>query len=175
VFLFEDECSMSNTAVVSYKWSEKGKQPIISQKQSHRERHTLFGSVNPRTGEVIVQKNDKGNAKTFKKYLKKVLYHYRTIKWKIYMILDNVRFHHANALKPFLTKYKDKIELFFLPPYSPDFNPIERVWWYMRKKICNNRYIESLSERMINFWKLFSNYQKPNYFIINLCNLSYSV
>ena len=55
---------MSNTAVVSYKWSEKGKQPIITQKQSHRERHTLFGSVNPRTGEVIVQKNDKGNAKT---------------------------------------------------------------------------------------------------------------
>lgn len=175
VFLFEDECSMSNTAVVSYKWSEKGKQPIVIQKQSHRERLTLFGSVNPTTGVVIVQKAEKGNAKNFKKYLKKVLYYYRTIKGKIHMILDNVRYHHAKALQPFLTKHKDKIELFFLPPYSPDFNPIERVWWYMRKKISNNRYIESLQERMKNFWKLFSHYQKPNDFIIKLCNLNYSV
>jgi putative transposase len=30
----------------------------------------------------------------------------------------------------------------FLPAYSPDFNPIERIWWYMRKKITNNRYVD---------------------------------
>jgi hypothetical protein len=36
---------MSNTADVSYKWSEKGIQPLIEQKQRNRERRTLFGSV----------------------------------------------------------------------------------------------------------------------------------
>jgi transposase len=119
---------MSNTAEVSYKWSEKGKQPVIIQKQSRRERHTLFGCVNPIGGEVIVQKAEKGNAKTFRKYLKKVLDYYKKMKGKIYMILDNVRYHHAKALKPFLEKNKTKIEFLFLPAYSPDFNPIERVW-----------------------------------------------
>lgn len=175
MFLFEDECSMSNTAVVSYKWSTIGKQPIISQKQSRRERHTLFGSVNPITGEVIVQKAEKGNTKTFKKYLKKVLDHYKYSNGKIHMILDNVRYHNANALQNFLTQNKDRIELFFLPSYSPDLNPIERVWWYMRKSITNNRYVNSLEERMISFWKLFSHFHKPNDFIIKLCNLNYSV
>ena len=175
MFLFEDECSMSNTAVVSYKWSTKGKQPIITQKQSRRERHTLFGSVNPIIGEVIVQKAEKGNTKSFKKYLKKVLDHYKYSNGKIHMILDNVRYHHAKALQHFLKKNKDRIDLFFLPAYSPDLNPIERVWWYMRKSITNNRYIHSLKERMISFWKLFSHFQKPNNFIINLCNLNYSV
>ena len=91
------------------------------------------------------------------------------------MILDNVRFHHAKLLIPFLDKNKDKLELMFLPSYSPDFNPIERVWRYMRKKITNNRYIDTLKNRMIVFWEMFSHYQKPNQFIGNLCNLNCSV
>jgi hypothetical protein len=67
IFLFEDECSMSNTADVSYKWSEKGKQTLIEQQQYKRERLTLFGTVNPISGEVIVQQAERGNAITFKK------------------------------------------------------------------------------------------------------------
>lgn len=166
---------MSNTADISYKWSEKGIQPLIQQKQRKRERLTLFGAVNPISGEVIVQQAERGNAKTFKKYLKKVLRHYKNIKGKIHMILDNVRFHHAKALKPFLDKHKNKLELMFLPAYSPDFNPIERVWWYMRKKITNNRYVDTLNNRMIHFWRMFSHYQKPNQHIVDLCNINFSV
>lgn len=166
---------MSNTADVSYKWSEKGVQPLIQQKQRKREKLTLFGSVNPISGEVIVQQAERGNAQTFEKYLKKVLNHYSSTKGKIHMILDNVRFHHAKALKPFLEKNKEKLNLIFLPAYSPDFNPIERVWWYMRKKITNNRYIDTLKNRMIQFWKIFSHYQKPNDFIVKLCNINFSV
>lgn len=173
--MFEDECSMSNTADVSYKWSEKGMQPLIQQKQRKRERRTLFGAVNPISGEVIVQQSHRGNSQTFKKYLKKVLRHYKNTTGKIYMILDNVKFHHAKALKSFLDIHKDKLELMFLPAYSPDFNPIERVWWYMRKKITNNRYVDTLDNRMKEFWKMFSHYQKPNQFIVNLCNTSFSV
>ena len=56
---------MSNTADVSYKWSEKGKQPLIEQKQYKRERLTLFGSVNPISGEVIVQQAEKRKCDNF--------------------------------------------------------------------------------------------------------------
>lgn len=104
---------MSNTADVSYKWSEKGKQPLIEQKQYKRERVTLFGAVNPISGEVIVQQTEKGNAISFKKYLKKVIKHYSKTGGKIHMVLGNVRFHHAKLLKPFLDKNKDKIALLF--------------------------------------------------------------
>ena len=50
------------------------------------------------------------------------------------MLLDNVRYYHAKRLKPTLERYKHRIELIFLPPYSPDLNPVERLWWLMRKK-----------------------------------------
>jgi transposase len=102
-----------------------------------------------------------------------MLIEYKNSNGKIYMILDNVRFHHAKILKPFLQKHKDKLELMFLPAYSPDLNPIERVWWYMRKKITHNRYIKTMKERMAAFWKMFSHFQKPNEELKRVCEINY--
>jgi putative transposase len=88
---------------------------------------------------------------------------------KIYMVLDNVRFHHAKRLKPVLERYKDRIEMVFLPPYSPDLNPIERVWWLMRKKVTHNRWMKSMDERIAEFdlWCKDTSRQQ----IIAVCNL----
>ena len=44
---------------------------------------------------------------------------------KVYMIVDNLRVHHAKAVKQFEKDNQDKIKLFYLPPYSPDYNPDE--------------------------------------------------
>ena len=151
---------MSNTASVSYKWSEKGKQPKIQQKQRKRERRTLFGCVEPSTGKVITTVEDKGNTKTFFKFLVKVSRQYSN--QKVVMVVDNVRYHHAKRLKPVLEKYKDRLELVYLPAYSPDLNPIERVWWYMRKKISHNRYIETMDKRIEKFNELMKKFEFEN-------------
>jgi transposase len=78
------------------------------------------------------------------------------------MVLDNVRYHHAKRLKPILEKYKHRIELVYLPPYSPDLNPIERVWWYMRKKITHNRYVEKIEHRIEMFRSLMKEFDHEN-------------
>jgi putative transposase len=139
------------------------------QKQNQRERQTIFGCVEPATGIVIAKRADRGNARTFKRFLKKVMHEYQNK--KVTMILDNVRYHHAKMLKSFLEKKKDRIELFFLPPYSPDLNPMERIWWYMRKKITHNRFIHSLKERIAWFWQMFSLFKVENEICKNLCNV----
>ena len=114
---------------------------------------------------------DKGNYKSFKKHIKKILWVYRDA-IKIILILDNVRYHHAKLLKKFLLKHQ-KIELLYLPAYSPDLNPIERAWWYMRKKITHNRFLINLEQRKIKFWLMFSHYQKPNEELLRVCNVNY--
>lgn len=162
---------MSNTATVSYKWSIKGRQPVIECKQRKRERQTVFGSYNYGTGQITVSFADRGNTKSFKKHLKKVLYTYRKAS-KIIMVLDNVRYHHAKRLKSWLLK-NPKLEFFFLPSYSPDLNAVERAWWYMRKRITNNRYMKTLKEREIEFWKMFSHFQKPNEELKRVCEINY--
>jgi putative transposase len=167
--VYQDECSLSNTSTVSYSWSLIGAQPRIPQKQRKRERVTLFGCVEPKTGKVVAQSATHGNAKTFKRYLKKVLKTF--IGKKVIMVLDNVRYHHAKCLAGFLEHNKERLELAFLPPYSPDLNPMERIWWFMRKKITHNRFIKTLKERIAVFWRIFSRFNVENSVCKNLSNI----
>ena len=169
--MFEDEFSLSNTATLNYQWSLKGEQPHVHCKQRKRERQTGMGSYNLLTGQITVGFYDRGNYQSFKKHLKKVIYTYREYS-KIIIVLDNVRFHHARLLNQWLAG-KPKVELVYLPPYSPDLNPVERAWWYMRKKITHNRYLYSLEERKKAFWKMFSHFQKPNDELLQVCEINY--
>lgn len=169
--LYEDEFSLSNTATVSYQWALKGKQPLVTCKQRGRERRTAMGSYNFGSGQMTITFHQRGNYQSFKKHLKKVLYTYRHHS-KIIMVVDNVRFHHAKLLKKWLTKHP-KLELVYLPAYSPELNPIERAWWYMRKKITHNRYVLSMTDRLTIFWRMFSHFQKPNQELIRICEINY--
>lgn len=132
----------------------------MEQKQRKRERRTLFGCIDPVTGIVHTDVAEKGNTKTFFKFILKVTKEYS--EYKVVMVVDNVRYHHARRLKPILEKFKNRIELVYLPAYSPDLNPIERVWWYMRKKIAHNRYIETMEERLTKFNELMNQFKSEN-------------
>jgi len=130
-----------------------------------------MGSYNFGSGQMTITFHQRGNYQSFKKHLKKVLYTYRHHS-KIIMVVDNVRFHHAKLLKKWLTKHP-KLELVYLPAYSPELNPIERAWWYMRKKITHNRYVLSMTDRLTIFWRMFSHFQKPNQELIRICEINY--
>jgi len=171
VLLYEDEFSLSNTATMGYKWGKKGVQPLIKSKQRGRERKTAIGSYNFETGQATVSFHDRGNYKSFKKHLKKILKIYKAHS-KIIMVLDNVRYHHAKLLKKWLLLHP-KLELVYLPPYSPELNPIERLWWYMRKKITHNRFVRDLTERKAAFWRMFSHFNKPNEELKRVCEIIY--
>ena len=144
---------------------------MIKCKQRGRQRKTAMGSYNFGTGQMTVSFHEKGNYRSFKKHLKKVLYTYRGHS-RIIVVVDNVRFHHARLLKKWLVG-KPQLEIVYLPPYSPDLNPIERAWWYMRKKITHNRHVISLEERIETFWRMFSHFQKPNQELLTVCEINY--
>jgi putative transposase len=167
VIVFEDEASLSNTATVSCGWSKKGRQPSVCQPQRKKERKTIFGCVCPETGMLVTDVADKGNTCSFFRFLMKTVKAFNGK--KVYMVLDNVRFHHAKRLNPVLERYRHKIELIFLPPYSPDLNPVERVWWLMRKNVTHNRWVQSMEKR-IDAFNAWVNYTTADQ-IKRLCNL----
>ena len=72
---------------------------------------------------------------TFLKFLRRVI---KDTGRKIFIIVDNLRVHHAKKVQKWVEKHKDRIEIFFLPPYSPEHNPDEYmnqdVKAHMRKK-----------------------------------------
>jgi transposase len=54
------------------------------------------------------------------------------------VILDNASFHKKEKLEQIIKKSRRKITLLFLPPYSPDFNPIEKSWANLKKFLRNH-------------------------------------
>jgi transposase len=62
----------------------------------------------------------------------------------IYTICDNARYYRSKKVKEYLRK--SKIELVFLPPYSPNLNLIERLWKYFRKIVLYNKYYGTFDE-----------------------------
>ena len=65
---------------------------------------------------------DTMNAKTFLKFVKRLI---KDATQKNFLVLDNLRVHHSKVVKEWVGDHKDKIELFFLPSYSPELNPDE--------------------------------------------------
>ena len=54
---------------------------------------------------------------------------------KVFLIVDNCKVHHAKIVQEWLGKHKDKIELFFLPPYAPEYNPDEYLNSHIKRNV----------------------------------------
>jgi transposase len=115
------------------------------------------------------QRAESFNARTFEQFLLKLIrFSFQTCK-KIYLIVDNARWHHAKLLQEFLEEQKDRLVLWFLPPYSPELNPQERVWRQTRRKATHNKYFEKESELIREVESIFFAWSTPNFELWNLC------
>ena len=65
---------------------------------------------------------DKMNSQTMIQFMKRLI---KDSKRKVFLILDNLKVHHSHLVKDWVKENVDKIELFFLPSYSPELNPDE--------------------------------------------------
>ena len=120
----------------------------------------LFGAVCADGGRLVSRKEDTFNADTFLSFLKQLLRHRRR-KRKRMVVLDNARWHHAKALKPWLKKHHRVFQLDFLPPYSPELNHMERVWKLTRRLCTHNRYFPDLELLLETVLNQFVPWRKP--------------
>lgn len=127
-----------------------------------------FGAVNLRCGTLITQVDEKFNAITFQSFIEKLL-SYRTKGKQMILILDNARYHHAKLIKSFLDKHRRILKLIFLPPYSPNLNPIERVWKLTRRRCTHNRYFASFEQLVTALSRQMETWAMPNEILRKLC------
>lgn len=128
----------------------------------------MFGAVNLRTGKLVTMMANPFDAMTFKVFLKKLL-PYRSKSRKMVLILDNARYHHASINRDFVFNNRKRLRLDFLPPYSPELNPIERVWKLVRKTCTHNQYFESLDSLVSAVSSQVLIWHKPNTVLTKLC------
>jgi len=121
-----------------------------------------------RTGQLIIRIEEIFDADSFKRFLKTILKQAKTKK-KILLVLDNAKYHHAKKLKEYIDSVKDRLELFYLPAYSPEINAIEMLWKKTRRGVTHNRYFSTLKEMANDLFYFWSRFSKPN---IELARLS---
>jgi transposase len=143
------------------------KDPIV-QHAPTRKSIALFGAVSANTGEMVSMNATIFNAETLLIFLNKVLIAKKRGK-KIILVLDNARYHHATMIQPWLNKNDKKIQLLFLPPYSPDLNNIERVWKMTRRICTHNKYFVTIDELLYVVKQQMKIWSKPNQTLKNLC------
>jgi len=145
------------------------KDPIVLHAPT-RKSIACFGAVSLRTGKFVRSVSIIFNAQTFEGFLKQLLRH-RSRGKKLVIVLDNARYHHAKLLAPLLHKYRKVLVLLFLPPYSPQLAPIERVWKLARRLATHNRYFATLDEVLIAIESCFDRWRKPNSVLRRLCGI----
>jgi transposase len=132
----------------------------------------VFGSVNIHDGRFVYNFNPIFNAETFLEHLKQII-QFKIKNKKILLILDNARYHHAILIQPWLEENKRKIELLFLPSYSPELNPTELIWRETRYSGTHNRYFPTLKSLSDVLKSKFYQWAQANDELVSLCALNY--
>jgi transposase len=145
----------------------ENKDPILLHAPT-RKSIACFGAVNLRTGQFVRRMCKVFNAETFQGFLGQLLRH-RTRRRRMIIVLDNARYHHAVLLKPFLHQHAAQLHLLFLPPYSPQLAPIERVWKLTRRLATHNRYFPTLEGVLNAVDTCFDRWRKQNNVLRRLC------
>ena len=83
----------------------------------------------------------------------------RTPSKQIAIILDNASIHRSKKTKEFLERHKN-IHLFYLPPYSPEYNPVEIFWRWIKPKVYGFTALGGLDELVSRFRKYVWNYNE---------------
>lgn len=108
-----------------------------------------FGAVRLRDGRFLYRREtERFGAQTFFDFLRQFSRANRATRRRMVLILDNASYHHARLHRPWRETHAQRISLEFLPAYSPELNPIERVWKFTRRRCLHNHYFPQL-ERVV--------------------------
>jgi transposase len=140
--VFMDSVHPTMATKVSYGWIRTGTDKLIAASAS-RTRVNLTGAVNLETMTIINQDYETINGDSTIDFLKKIKDSYPNAGC-IHIILDQSGYHKKQEVLDWAAK--SRIKLHFLPPYSPNLNPIERLWKLMNEEVRNNRFFHSAKE-----------------------------
>jgi transposase len=119
-----DETALVNTDVRGRSYAPAGKTPVTYTVGGTRQKLSMIATVTNRGRAHWMIIDEAFNADRLIEFMQALV---RDAGRKVFLILDNLRVHHSKPVKAWAAKHKKKIELFYLPSYSPELNPEERL------------------------------------------------
>jgi hypothetical protein len=150
VLIFQDEVEIHLHPTLARLWAPVGQQPEVPA-PGKNEKKVVYGGVDYRTGVLTYTLAGTKCGAEFLAFLILVVKKYAG--WKVRMVCDNGRFHTTKAVQAWLAEHRDQIEIFWLPPYSPSLNLIERLWGHLKRTILANVLYSTLDDLVAAFRK----------------------
>jgi transposase len=145
--VFQDEVDLNLNPDIGCMWMRRGEQAEVVTPGTNVKRY-LSGSMSWRTGELVVTQGTRRNAELFVRHLDDLRRRFRYCR-VVHVICDNARFHTAagsRLVRQYLAAHGERVVLHYLPAYSPQDNPIERVWWHLHEQVTRNHRCASIEE-----------------------------
>jgi len=136
--MFQDEASFGRINDPSRCWAPGGIRPIVPC-QKIREYMHIFGAVDPIDGEKFFLILPKCNTECMNIFLKGLSESYPND--YILLPMDKAAWHSSKTLD-----IPDNIRLFYIPPRTPEMNPIEQIWKEIRKRGFKNKFFSTLEK-----------------------------
>lgn len=118
---FGDECGIQNTANYAKGYAPIGKTPVV-RVESKKFKINMISAISARGKLRFMIYKQNMNADKLIDFMRRLV---NDTPKKVFLILDNLRVHHSKKVAKWLAKHKAEIEVFFLPPYAPEYNPDE--------------------------------------------------
>ena len=153
--IWGDETAVQNESNYARGYAPKGQTPVL--KVQSKKLHINMISAISNRGKIHFMFSDRSfNSERLIEFLERLI---KDVGHKIYLILDNLRAHHSNATSEWVEQHKNQIQLFFLPPYSPEYNPDEYLNHDLKQSIGTRQMVrdkEELQSRADDFMNQLS-------------------
>jgi transposase len=122
-----DETALVNTDVRGRSYAPRGQTPVTRAVGGTRQKLSMISTVNNRGKAHWMIIDGAFNHERLIEFLQALAKAGRKARKKVFLILDNLGVHHCKPVKAWLAEHKNEIEVFYLPSYSPELNPDERL------------------------------------------------
>jgi transposase len=133
--VFQDEMEIHRHPTLARMWSPVGTQPQVPA-PGKNEKRVVYGGVDYATGQITYTIADRKSGIHFLAFLIALVAAYGGR--KVRLVCDNGRFHSTKAVRQWLAEHRDQVEIYWLPPYCPSLNLIERLWGHLKRTILAN-------------------------------------
>ena len=146
--IFQDELEIHRHPTLTRMWGPKGIQPEVPS-PGENEKKVVYGGVDYATGRITYTVAATKSGYNFMAFLIALVTVYAGR--KIRLVCDNGRFHHTRAVREWLRANRSLIEIFWLPPYCPSLNLIERLWGHLKRTVLANVLFETMNDLVVAF------------------------
>lgn len=168
LLLFGDEASFPQWGTLTYTWARRGKPPVVKT-SGKRKGWKVFGLIDYFTGRFFHQGLEgRFTSASYTAFLARVL---KLSTAHVVLIQDGAPYHTSAETKRFFAQHAERLTVSQLPSYSPDYNPIEKLWKKLKQQDTHLHYFPTFAALSDKVEQALLKFENTPQEILTLCSL----